>query len=223
MSRIPKTAAGLIVLVGLLLLGLRLSTAGDISSEQLLLKLSDLPAGSRTQVRGPLVPGSQANGFINRDGTDIVKEYMDGERVDFMVPLAKIEGAPTERSTSEAYISHLVYRFSSERAAANEFQRLVAMIKSWPGAITSQTSDSSSKQSIVFVGGDSEIPGATHRWFFMQRGKFLLALYSPGPMQNSALQAAQSYGYPLTQTNLDNINRAIEVLFAANVSRLQSR
>ena len=83
MSRILKIAAGLIVLVGLLLLGLRLSTAGDISSEQLLLKLSDLPAGSHVQVRGPLVPGSQANGFINRDGTDIVKEYISGERVDF--------------------------------------------------------------------------------------------------------------------------------------------
>ena len=223
MSRILKIAAGLIVLVGLLLLGLRMSTAGNISSEQLLLKLSELPAGSRTQVRRPLVPDSQANGFVNKDGTDIVKGYIDGERVDFMVPLAKIEGALPERSTSESYISHLVYRFSSERAAANEFQRLVAMIKSWPGAITSQTSDSSIKQSIVFVGEDSEILGATHRWFFMQRGKFLLVLYSPGPMQNSALHAAQSYGVPLTQTDLDNINRAKELLFAANVSRLQSR
>ena len=223
MSRILKIGAGLIVLVGLLLLGLRLSTAGDISSEQLLLKLSDLPAGSHVQIRGPLIPGSPANGFVNKDGSDIVKGYMDGERVDFMAPLAKIEGAPPERSTSEAYIAHLVYRFSSERAAANEFQRLVAMFRSERGVVTSQTSDSSSKQSVVFVGEDDEMPGATHRLFFMQRGKFLLVLYSPGPMQNSALQAAQSYGYLLTQTDLDNINHAKETLFAANVSRLQSR
>ncbi len=223
MSRILKIAAGLIALVGLLSLGLQLSIAGDTSSEQLLLKLSELPTGSRTQIRRPLVPGSQANGFVNKDGTDIVKGYIDGERVDFMVPLAKIESAPAEQSTSEAYISHLVYRFSSEQAAASEFQRLVTMIKSGPGAITSQTNDSPSKQSIVFVGEDSEIPGATHRWFFMQRGKFLLALYSPGPMQDSALQAAHNSGYPLTQTDLDNINRAKELLFAANVSRLQSR
>jgi len=224
MLRILKVVAGLAAVVGAILVGLQLSAAADVSAEQLLLKSSDLPPGSQVQIRGPLIPGSCGNGFIDKDCKDLVQGYITGERVDFMVPLGKVEGASGDQSMAQAYISHLVYRFSNEQTAANEFQRLAALADSQPNVtIKSQSVGSSARPSIVFEVTDSEIPIAAHRWFFMWRGQFLIVYSSPGPLQSSALYATQSNDAQLTQKGWEDYNRAVDTLFASVTSRLQSR
>lgn len=224
MSRILnlKVIVGLATLAGAILLGLQLSTAGDISPEQLLLKLSDLPSGSSIQIQSPLIPGSADNGMVDKDGTDIVQGYIAGARVDFMVPLVKMEGMPEDQAMAQAYVAHLVYRFANERAAANEFQRLVAVMKSQPNGML-ESRNSSPSPSVVFEVKDNEVTFATHRWFFMQRGKFLVILSMPGPMQALASDIGQNYGYQLTQKAIEDFNRATDTLFTTNVSLLESR
>ncbi|HET7087758.1 MAG TPA: hypothetical protein VFL17_03820 [Anaerolineae bacterium] len=219
---IRVAAIGAALLVAAFLSGTQFGVAQDVSPDQLLLKVSDLPQGAQVQIQGPLTPGAWSNGFVNKDGTDIVQGYIDGARADFMVPLVQVESTSGTQSMARTYIANFVYRFADRRSAANEFQRLQSVFSS---AATPTDAGSSGRQSVIFeVGGDEEVPYATMRWLFVLRGKFLIVLAMPGPLQNSALGAAkQSNDMPLTEQAIDGYNQAIDDLFAANMALLQGR
>jgi hypothetical protein len=203
------------------LVGIQLSTAGNIGPEQLLLAKADLPAGARVQMQTALTPGSWGNGFVNEDGTDIVQGYRDGARVEYLVPLA--QGVDSDNSSViNTYIANGVYRFSNKQAAASEFQRLSKAFSDW--AMPADLTSLADRQSVTFeITGDSEVPAATMRWLFVQRDQFLIVLAMPGPLQVSPSKLQQNGGSLMTTEEVADYNRAVEDLFAANVSLLQRR
>jgi hypothetical protein len=153
----------------------------------LLLELSDLPAGSYVQVQRQLVPGSWDNGLINEDGTDLVKGYITGERIDYMVPVTR--DGPRGQAVTWAYVANLVYRFSSAGAAGDEFECLVRDTEA-KGVKGTWGSVQLDKPFIVFDFG-AGIPDLTlqHRWFIMQRDEYLVVLTMPGPVPETVLAA----------------------------------
>ena len=225
LTRILKVAAILgAFLVAVVLGGIKLSEAGEPSPDQLLLKLSELPIGAHVQIQGPLIPGSQGNGMVNRDGTDIVQGYTTGARVDFITPLVQVKSTSGEQSMAQSYIGNFVYRFSDERAAAIEFQRLKDMFSSHALAAPVTNIQSPGRQSVKFQIGDGEISYATMQWLFVQRGKFLIILAIPGPLQQTANGVAkQSADFPLTDQAAVSYNTAVEKLFGTSKALLENR
>lgn len=220
-----RVVVGLSAVIAVVLIGSQFSSARDINPEQLLLQISDLPKDTRIQVQSALTPGSWRNGLITRDGADIVQGYVSGARIDLMTPLVGLENTSKGRSMSEAYIMNLAYRFMDESAAASEFQRQVGIMKSESaGQVVALKSEPSSGQMITFEAADKEIPSATWRWFFLQRGKYLLVLGMPGPLQSLTTGLnKQATALDLTMQSIEAYNQAVDSLFKANVAILQSR
>ncbi len=210
-------------LVAVTLFGIGFSTATEIGPDQLLLKQSDLPANAHAQIQSSLVPGSRENGMINRDGTDIVQGYAAGARADFIIPLVQVESKFGDQSMTQIYLMNLVYRFADEHAAANELQRLKDLFADYIVADPAAKAQAANSQSVVFERADSENPVATMRWLFKQRGKFLIVLGMPGPLQNSASTLSASSSQSLSQQSVDKFNHAIGELFNATEAVVQSR
>jgi hypothetical protein len=222
-SRFAKIATGVMVLiVAGFLVGIQLSTAGNISPAQLLLTGADLPVGARVQMQTALTPGSQGNGFVNEDGTDIVHGYIDGARVEYLVPLAQGINSDKNSTLVNSYIANGVYRFSDKQVAASEYQRLKKVFSDW--AVPADYNSLADHQSVTFeIASDSEAPAATMRWLFVQRDQFLIVLAMPGPLQVSPSKLQQNGGSLMTTEEAADYNRAVDDLFAANVSLLQRR